>query len=376
MKKAFSQIRVLHILPSLKKCGGMESFVMNYYREIYKEVSFSFAVFGDVEKEYIDEAKSLGGDVKHFGHFSLKSVKELKRQFSKFLSENNFDIVHCHMANAAFALLPVAKKNGIKVRIIHSHQNKYSDKLLHSIRNYPLVKIGLREATDFFACSKEAGDFLFGKRKYQSIKNAIVPEYYSFDHIKREKIRKKFNIKDSDFLIGHTGRFVPQKNHAFIINVFKDYHQENPNAKLMFVGDGPLEEPIKQSVLENQLNNSVYFAGSVKITGEYLSAFDAFIFPSRYEGLGISCVEAQCSGLPVLASNNVPNESRVIDELINYYDLNKNNEWVKSLSQISKAPMADRKQYFKAFEKSDYNIHVSAEKLVNAYRLCLLEVDN
>ena len=179
MKKVSEKIRILTITPGLNVCGGIESYVMNYYIHMKEKVKMDF-ITHDIKDEYYSEIISKNGDnIYLMKKLNLKNFKKVKEDIEHFFEKHHdYDIVYCHMANAAFLYLKYAKEYGIKVRILHSHQNKAADTITHSISNIPLIAIGKRYATHNFACSKIAGDFLFNKKKYYIIKNAIDTNKY------------------------------------------------------------------------------------------------------------------------------------------------------------------------------------------------------
>lgn len=167
-------------------------------------------------------------------------------------------------------------------------------------------------ATNYFACSEHAGEWLFGKRvlkegKITVIKNAIDVDKFKYDAIMRDKMRKKLGVKDK-IVFGHVGRFAKQKNHDFLIDVFFDIYQKRKDVVLLLIGEGSLEEKIKEKVKEKKLDDVVKFLGTKENVNDYMQAMDIFLFPSLYEGLGIVLVEAQCSGLMCVASTEVPKE--------------------------------------------------------------------
>ncbi|MBO4232042.1 MAG: glycosyltransferase, partial [Bacteroidales bacterium] len=205
---------------------------------------------------------------------------------------------------------------GVKKRIAHHHQAYTSDR--HSGRFFANCHPGLRAgisglsfraltrnlicfimrvpcklfATHWLACGKAAaingwGKGAVKKSKVMILPNAIDPERFKFSETFRHEIRAKYGLKDDDFVIGHVGRFYPQKNHVFLIDVFNEIHMQKPNARLLLLGDGPLQEKIRQKVDALGLAESVIFAGLQKDPASFYSAMDVFAFPSLWEGLGI-----------------------------------------------------------------------------------------
>lgn len=302
-------IRVLQIVPSLSCCGGVENYLMNYYRNIPKDnIEFDFCYHIDSDVNFVDEINSLGGKVFKLPRFSLRKILAIESKIGDIIKKGKYDIVHCHMANAAWLYFKVAKKYGVKVRIIHSHQAAAADKITHKIRNYPLLRLGCKRASHFFACSNLAGNYLFKNKKFIVINNAIDINKYKYDEFARNSIRKKLSIPNDTYVIGNIGRFCNQKNQLFLIDIFKKINDQNPNTRLLLIGEGELEEKIKTKVENFGIKENVIFTGAVKDTYKYYSTMDVFVLPSLYEGLPVVGVEAQINGLKVITSTTVTKE--------------------------------------------------------------------
>ena len=180
----------------------------------------------------------------------------------------------------------------------------------------------------------------------------------------REEKRKELNIKKDTFVIGHIGRFMPVKNHEFIIDVFNEIHKENKNTLLLLVGQGPLMDEIKEKVKKLKLTRYVKFLGQRTDVNELYQAFDTFIFPSLYEGLGMVAIEAQASGLPCVASTEVPSIVKVTD-CLEFLELEDTiNTWKNTiLEKIN----IKRKNYVTEIKKAGYDIKIEAKKLEKKY---------
>lgn len=328
------KINVLMILPGLNVCGGMESFIMNYYRNIDKDkFQFDFLVHNIGDNSYADEVKSLGGNIYKMPPFGLKTLKQIKNEYIRIIKSKKYHIVHCNMANAAFIYLKYAEKYGVPVRILHSHQNKVADQLSHAIRNIPLIFWGKDYANCNVACSNQAGDYLFGKNNYGLISNCIDYDNYAFDINVRQQARQELRLGEA-FVIGNTGRLCPQKNQSFLLDIFKEYIKLNPDTKLLIVGEGEDEEKLKSKADEYGISEKVIFTGARADINRLLQAMDIFVFPSLYEGLGISVLEAQASGLYSLCSLGVPKTAQ-ISELFERMDLKQDASiWSKEIDTI------------------------------------------
>lgn len=347
------------------KIGGVETFLMNYYRNIDRDkIQFDFINMYD-KLCFQDEIVELGGKIYNVPNVKKKPIKYYK-ELVKIIKENKYNIVHVNMLSMA-NILPIiaAKRAKAKKIIIHSHNTSTPHGMIRKILDKINKKIGIACATNLCACSEHAGAWMFGQKKeFTIINNAIELEKYSFDEKKREKIRKKLKIKNN-FVIGHIGRFSEQKNHEFIIKIFSEVCKVNDNARLLLIGEGELEEQIKNMVKKMHIEDKVIFAGTTNQVEEYLHAMDVFLLPSKFEGLGIVAIEAQAAGLKVVCSNEVPVEAKITENIV-FLPLNTEiKEWLKEI-QNSNLSYMERKKI--TFKNNDYDIHKEAEKLEIYYQ--------
>lgn len=358
------KIKILTITPGLNVCGGIESYVMNYYSRIHNDVEMDFITHEITDDTYKNMIEAKGDHVYLFPKIGL-NVFKVKKQVEEFFEKHHdYDIVHCHMANAAFLYLKIAKKYGIKVRIIHSHQNKAADKLSHAIRNIPLIKIGVKNANVYFACSKLAGDYLFKKKKYYLINNAIDGKRFKYDAAKRKQMRKELGISDDTFVIGNVGRLCPQKNQKFLVDVFYEVNKK-VNSKLMIVGDGELYNDLIIHIRDLKIEDKVLLLPSTSKIEDYYQAMDIFVLPSLYEGLGIVNIEAQACGLKTIVSERVPEIAKISD-LLSFVNLSDGEKaWA---NEIIKSKDYERKEQKDILAKSGYDIDTECEKLIDIYR--------
>lgn len=321
-------IKVLQVVPNMQS-GGLETFIMNVYRNIDREkVQFDFLVHYKEKKFYDNEIEKLGGKIYRFSLREDNNIFKYIKQLNNFFKiHKEYKIIHCHMASVGFLVFFIAKMNGVKVRIAHSH-NSDTENTLKGIIKKILIKPYKFVSTVNFACSQLAGEFLFKKHKFIVVPNGIEIQKFKFDEKLRNKKRKELKVEDK-FVVGHIGRFCEQKNHKFLLEVFKEVYAKNANAMLMLVGVGELEEKIKQQVKEFKLEQNVIFLGARKDVNELYQAMDVFAFPSKFEGLGIVLIEAQAAGLQVIASNMVPNEV-VVTQNIKRIEFNRD-KWVEEI---------------------------------------------
>ena len=298
--------------------GGVESVVMNYYRHIDRtKIQFDFICDEDSTNIPYDEIKKLGGKIILVPPY--QKVFEYQKDLIKIFKDNNYKIVHSHLNTLSVFPLRAAKKAGVPVRIAHSHsttnKKEWKKNLLKQILR-PFSKV---YATDYMCCSELAGRWLFGNKEYDKgnvylLNNAIDLDKFKYDEQLRNKKRKELNIKDDTLVIGHIGRFVEQKNHKFLIDIFNEVHKQNNNSLLILVGQGPLMEEIKEKVKKLGLEDCVKFLGQRNDVNELYQVFDVFCLPSLYEGLPVVGIEAQATGLLCVLSDDMTKETKVLNE--------------------------------------------------------------
>lgn len=366
------RIRVLQILPSLNVCSGVSNYLINYYKHIdNNKIQFDFIVHREPKESFEQVVTQLGGKVYHIKDFKMSNIRKIFVDLDRFFSThaNEYDIIHCHMANAAAFYFYFAKKHRINIRILHSHQSDAADRWSHRIRNYPLLYIGKKLTTDYFACSKLAGDFLYKTRPYTVVNNAINSEKFVFNMEARQKIRISSGIED-EFVIGHIGRFCNQKNQVFLLDIFKEVLDLNPTSLLMLVGGGEQEELIKNKAKLLGIEEKIMYMGVCRNTEELYQAMDVFCLPSLYEGLPIVGVEAQAAGLPCLVADTVTNELAVT-QLISYMSLKKSQKaWANNLISLKNVV---RNNMVSEMSQNGFDIQTEALNLQDSYKALFLK---
>ena len=345
--------------------GGVEVVIMNYYRHIDRsKIQFDFICDSDSTNIPYEEIKQLGGKVIIIP--SYKKIFKYSKELIKILKENKYDIVHSNINTLSVFSLRCAKKAGVKVRIAHSHSTSNKKEWKRNIIKNILRPFSKVYSTNYFSCSELAGRWLFGNKTYNNgkvyvLNNAIDLEKFKYKKNVRKKIRKDLGIEENTIVIGNVGRFVTQKNHVFLINMFYEYHKRNPNSVLLLIGEGTLMTKIKDMVNSLNIYNSVLFLGQRNNTNEFYQAMDVFALPSLYEGLGMVLIEAQASGLPCVASDNVPIEASV-SELVKYKKLDSIDNWCNAIDMCSKIP-----RVCKDISNSGYDIKTESRKLEKVY---------
>jgi len=294
--------------------GGVESVIMNYYRHLdHSKIQFDFICDEDSTRIPYDEIKKLGGRV--FLVPKYQNLPKYLKALEKLFKENQYRIVHSNINTLSVFPLYAAKKAGVPIRISHSHSTSNPKEWKRNLIKNILRPFSKRYATDYFACSEKTGIYQFGKRKSKLVKiipNSIDIEIFKFHPKDRQDIRAELGIEEDTIVIGHIGRFVETKNHQFIIHSFSKLHQKNPNTKLILIGDGPLLEKTRKTVRDLGLEESVLFLGRKENIAPYYSVFDIFFLPSLYEGMPMSGIEAQVSGLKCIFSSSFSKDTAII----------------------------------------------------------------
>lgn len=361
-------VRILHLVSSLSTGSGVMSVIMNYYRHIDRNnIQFDFCYFGERKETYKDEIVSMGGRVYSISRPSVVSL--FSRELELFFEQNQgiYTALHIHEVYLTFLFAPLAKKYGINHIITHSHATMYSDKKINAIRNRILCARLKKHANHYFACSKAAGEFLYGKKnsdrdKVRVINNAIDCTKFKYDESIRNKMRRELKLQNN-FVIGHIGRFNEQKNHTFLIDIFHSIKKQKDKVKLVLVGDGPLIINIKEKIKKLNLDD-VIFLGRRGDVPDLLQAMDIFVLPSLFEGLPVVGVEAQASGLPIVMSTNITREIGLLN--YSYIELSEPAEyWAKKILGMN--CNNDRLNSYKEIIKSGFDICEEAKKLEKLY---------
>lgn len=366
--------RILHITEMLS-AAGIESFIMNIYRNIDREkVQFDFLVLRDQKEFYDEEISALGGK-KYCIHSNIENtllrILDESRKIEKFLKKNHYDVVHIHYTTPLRAYyLKAAKKAGVPVRIYHSHSAAVSGKSKVKLMIYEHCKKVIdKYATDYFACSKAAAQWIYSKKileknKVQVIHNGIDTQRFLFNESVRENVRRELELQNK-FVIINTGRFTEQKNQKFIIDIVNSLRNKGKDVKLLLLGDGPLKAEYKTKVKEFELENSVVFLGVKSNVQDYLFASDCYIMPSLYEGLPVAGIEAECTGIPCIFSENITKEVKVNNQAVFLPLTYSADKWADTV--IKQNAEKDRTEAINFVKTAGYDIHYVAKKIQNFY---------
>lgn len=361
-------IRVLQCVNNMHR-AGLETMLMNYYRHIdRREIQFDFLTHRPERADYDDEIERLGGKVYYAPRLYPQHYAAYFSFMKDFFREHpEYRIVHAHIDAMSYLPLLAAKRAGVPVRIAHSHSTSIDREW-----KYP-IKQGFRlllptAATHRFACGQAAGEFLFRGKDFTLIPNAVDGAKYRFDPGVREAVRTELGLTDKRVL-GHVGRFCYPKNHEFLIDIFHAALREDENVRLMLIGTGENEAAIREKVGALGIADRVLFLGSQAEVGRFYQAMDAFVMPSRFEGVPLTGVEAQFAGLPCVFSDRVPTEV-AFTERCSFLPLEKTAEaWAEYALSCAKMPRNGEN-----IVSTHYDIRSASRLLSDQYHQLLAEI--
>ena len=362
-------LRVLQINSSISRRSGVMSVLMNYFRHVDRsQVVFDFFCFATPDETNRAEIESLGGRCYIIN--AGGSIGRIRSALAQLLSEHagQYPVAHLHDPILSRFLYPVAHRHGVRSFAVHSHSTAYSDSRLKSMRNW-LVCRNIGAYSDVrLACSRAAGDFLFGRGRYQELPNAIDVETYRFKEPVRTDVRARLGLGDAP-VVGHVGRFSEEKNHRFLLDVFGELLRLKPGARLVLIGDGSLRPGIEERAADRGLADYVLFLGDRKDVPALYQAMDVLVLPSLFEGLPMVGVEAQCAGLPMVCSDRVPDEVAIGD--CEFLSLEKPaRQWAHHVSQALERgrDLSLRAQGEEMTRTAGFDITHEADRLARRYR--------
>lgn len=342
--------------------GGVEQVVMNYYRRIDRSrVQFDFLVCEGSGMVPREEIESLGGRV--FMIPSYQHQVRYQRELVALFRGERWPIVHSHVNALSVFPLRAAKRAGVPVRIAHSHSTAGGGETAKNLVKSVLKRFSNVYPTHRMACSRYAGEWLFGKKAdFEVLHNAIELSRFSFDPEVRAQMRAELGISDGQLAIGHVGRFMPQKNHRFLIDVFSEVARRREDAVLLLVGAGEDESLARSWAAERGVSDRVMFLGRRGDVGRLYQAFDVFCLPSLYEGLPLVSVEAQIARLSCLLSDRITREVDVTGT-VSFLPIDDPAPWADALCAMAPGGrLAVSREDFR-----DYDIDRAAERLCSRY---------
>ena len=357
-------VRILQMIGSLN-VGGSQTMILNLYRNIDREkIQFDFVLDHPDERYFAADAEALGARIYNLPGFTGFNAHEVKMAWDAFLTEHpEYKVLHSHVRSYASLYLPVAKKHGLKT-IIHSHSTSNGSGTSAIVKR--IMQKPLRNQADvLMACSRESGEWLFGegaceRENFVFLPNAVDTARYRLPESVREKYRDELGLTGK-LVIGHVGRFHPTKNQTFLLDAFKLVHDRKPDSALLLVGDGDLRAQCEEKTAALGLSDSVIFTGNRSDVPELLQAMDAFAFPSVWEGLPVTLIEAQAAGLPCLVSRNVTHDVDV-SLLVERLPIDDAALWAEKL--LNAPP---RRDVTGDIVRAGFDIRSSAEKMTGLY---------
>lgn len=365
-------VRVLEVFGKMNR-GGAETMMMNLYRKMDRSrIQLDFMVHTEEHCQYDEEIEQLGGRIFRVPQFKVHNLfSYIKAWRSFFKTHPEISVVHGHIGSTAAIYLLEANRFGC-FTIAHSHSAFRIKLKLYHITYYLLSFPTRFIAQHFFGCSTEAGIARYGHRvvngnNYQNFPNGIDLNAFKFNAEQRECVREKLNIKPEQLVIMHVGRIVSAKNPAMIYKVFKEIIKQDQNTICIWVGFGELEKTYQSLVREEGLNERIIMTGARTDIPELLQAADAFLFPSLWEGLPVSVIEAQASGLPCIIADTISKEVEVSD-LIEWHSLSEQPElWARRCIHLAKKKQGHRMSPLERIRNAGYDINGTSRQLMEFY---------
>lgn len=368
-------LRVLQVVTSMDM-GGIEVLLMNIYRNIDRSVvQFDFLVHRQHNMVFEEEILRLGGRIFRVPAVNpLRHFAYLRALRSFFAKHRDYKVIHAHNNAFSMYVLREAKKAGVPVCIAHSHTANVYFSILRSPFYYYCRK-RILEFTDFaFACSIEAGQWLFGRTIttnpiFRVVNNGIDCDLFTFSPQLREKARQSLNITN-ELVIGHVGRFSPEKNHKFLLGVFLSLRMMHPMSVLLLIGEGPLLQDVMGEAQRLGIAESVRFLGTRNDVPYLLQAMDLFVFPSLFEGFAVTLVEAQAAGLACIVSSSVTQEVAVTPLV--YFEPLRAGEahWANTCLRVAGSPV-DRQRCSSQVKAAGFHVNDVARWLQVFYSGCM-----
>ncbi|KRK40197.1 glycosyltransferase [Loigolactobacillus bifermentans] len=362
-------MKILVVVRSLKQGVGISEWVSNYYSRMAQKDDLSIELLTEEGDRSVKSVK-LSSKIK------IITVHDMRKDPIKYMidwwkisrnAESEYDYVHIHLDNFVrfFYLILLRKKKNI---ILHSH-NSFNDKIKNSRVKWRMHKFGMFIVKNgnfiHFACSDLAANWLFGRKKYIQVNNGVDLANFEFNKVERKRYRDELDLNKCE-VYGHIGRFEFQKNHERLIRIFSKIHAHNFKTKLLLIGTGPNMGEIKRLVSDLNLDEAVLFLGHRDDVGKILNAIDYIIFPSRYEGLPISLVEAQANGIPVFYSDTITKEIELLPSSQSF-SLQENDD--KIAYKICKGePLIDRGSAVDVLKRKGYDREDVIEGLYKFYQ--------
>ncbi len=363
MKQLNRKIKILYVLPSITQNNGVAAFVFNYIQHLNMDLFEIDIVASDLRPSQAHISFCENKGIRLFLVKNLKehSLLELRKDIRNFMREHHdYDILHCNVTTQGIFYLKYAKKYKIPVRIIHSHATKGAESTLKNIRNRLIANLVLRKSNVYFACSDLAGKYLFHKKKYTVINNAISMEAFQKNLELKHQLVKEYHLEDK-FILGFVGRLTDQKNVFFLLDILKEVKKINSDAVLVVAGTGVLEARMKEYTEEANLLDSVLYLGEITDSYRIYNLFDCFVLPSKYEGLPVVGIEAQVNELPCFFSDKITTEVKILDTT-RFLSIDSPQVWSEAITSFD---FSQKPSKLASYE--NYNILEESKRLESLY---------
>lgn len=362
-------IRILHSVSNMDR-GGIETMIMNYYRHIDRsQIQFDFLVNKPKPGDYDEEIRSMGGRIFLSPGLSPTAYPKYMKFMKELLSENpSIKVLHAHNEAMALYALRGAQKAGFPNRIANAHNTQIQKDYKWPLKIFCKAFIPLC-ATEYWGCGRDAGIYYFGKEKWEQkgklFRNAIDLNKFAYHDDIRRRVRQKYNL-DGKFVIGHVGRFNVQKNHTRLLDIFSRVCKIIPDSVLVLIGEGELQEKMKQKAVNLGIADRVMFLGLRRDVSDWYNAMDVFVMPSLFEGLPRVGIEAQASGVPCIFSDQVTDEV-ILSETSKRLNLRCSDEvWAKEIELFSHYN-GNRERGAYILREAGYDIEMETLNLQKAY---------
>jgi len=357
-------MRILQVVTIMNR-GGLETMLMNYYREIDRSrLQFDFLVHREGRGHYDDEIERLGGRIYRMPMLRPGRYRQYFRELERFFAEYpEYPVVHAHNNENSSFVLRAAKNAGVPCRIAHSHLSDLAIDYKLPFRLYAR-SVMQGQPTHYFACSENAGRWLFGRNKPVTVlNNAVNAAEFRYNPTLRERVRAELGAGDR-LVIGHIGRFTRQKNHRFLLDIFQAVRDRRPDALLVLAGEGDLLAETAAKADRLGIAASVRFLGVRRDIPALLQSFDLFLFPSLFEGLPVVLVEAQAAGLACLVADTITREADMTGR-VGFASLKASPEaWAERILGL---PL-EHADTAEAIARSGYDTRTMADWLSDYYR--------
>ncbi len=367
------KIRVLNILTGGIMHDGITSswlaFVAAFQKLnwINRQLSMDFVAIEYLSNHDVVRQFEGFGITVHYLPYRQKATIRYLISLIRLMNRGRYDIVHVNGSSNMMAIeLLAARIAGVKVRCAHSRNTMCNNIHLHSLLRIPFRHL----CNARLACGELAGNWLFGTNDFEIVNNGKDFSRFSYSEERRNEIRMRLGLK-AKTVIGHVGKFNEQKNHRFLIRIFKEYHRINPDAILYLIGDGPLTDEIKWLVKGLNLTDYVIFTGAVDDVPERLQAMDFMLLPSLHEGFPNVVLEWQAMGLPAIISDTITPDC-ALTKLITFCSLDESPKcWanhIKSRLEENRNRKSDADIALANLKNGGFDINDSAAKLFDIYK--------